>query len=196
MSAAVKLHPRAEDEYYVEPHWATALLLKHENFAGLTWDPACGSGNICKALRDAKIPFAGSDIVRRSEGDDPWWITHHDFLGTAPAPVPFDNIITNPPFFHAVGTEAFIRKALSVASGKVAVFTDVKFLASQRRADGLFAEHCPHRVWIHAKRPSCPPGAHLAAGHEAKGGTADWVWLIWCQNEQSVTTAQLGWLRS
>ncbi len=194
MSAAVKLHPRIQDEFYVEPQWATALLLRHETFTGPVWDPACGSGNICRAVRATGLTTVGSDIVERSDDDEAWWCGPLDFL-TGRGPEHVRSIITNPPFFRAVGTEAFIRKALTIASDKVAVFTDVKFLASQRRAEGLFAEHCPHRVWIHAKRPSCPPGAHLAAGHEAKGGTADWCWLVWDLKAPKVSTYQGGWLR-
>ena len=193
MSAAVKIHARADDEWYVEPTWATELLLKHEQFASVVWDPACGGGNICEVVMASGRTTLGTDIVRRAEGSDPWWRGERDFL-RSPLLGGAD-IITNPPFFRSTGTEAFIRHALAIGASKVAIFADVKFLASQRRAAGLFAEHCPNRVWIHAKRPSCPPGGYLAAGNEAKSGTADWCWLVWDCAVPRAETAELGWLR-
>ena len=107
MSAAVKLHPRADDEWYVEPQWATELLLDHEDFAPVVWDPACGGGNVCRALVAYGYAALGTDIVRRAEGSDPWWRGERDFL-TSPLLGGAD-IIVNPPFFRSVGTEAFIR---------------------------------------------------------------------------------------
>lgn len=194
MGAPVKMHARGTDDWYCEPEWATALLLQHENFGRVVWDPACGGGNVCRAVIASGRHAIGTDIVRRAEGDDSeWWVGHHDFVSDASFPV-FDDIVTNPPFFRAAGTEAFIRRALSLPAGKVVVFTDVKFLAGQRRANGLFRDHPPSRVWIHAKRPSCPPGTHLAAGHKAEGGTADWCWLVWDRAAPEGLTS-LGWLR-
>lgn len=197
MSAPVKVHARADDEWYVEPQWATALLLEHEQFGPVVWDPACGGGNICRAVIASGRQAMGTDIVRRAEGsDDAWWLGFGDFLtgDLVEDFAPSFDIITNPPFFRAAGTESFIRRALGGTAAKVAVFTDVKFLASQRRAAGLFVDHPPSRVWIHAKRPSCPPGEFIAAGNEAKGGTADWCWLVWDQQAAPGLT-QLGWLR-
>lgn len=185
---------RGEGDWYVEPQWATDILLKHERFVGLTWDPACGGGNICKAMLAVGMSPIGTDIERRAPGLDPWWQGERDFLYDPWFPYA-TNVICNPPFFKAKGTEAFIRRALSEARGKVAIFTDVKFLASQRRAEGLFAEHCPHRVWHHARRPSCPPGEYLAAGAVAGGGTADWCWLVWDNTIPKAWSYQGGWLR-
>ncbi len=77
-------------------------------------------------------------------------------------------------------TEAFIRHALKRLSlKKLAVFTDIKFLTSARRANGLYAELPPSRVWMISPRPSCPPGAYIAAGNKPQGGTADFCWIVW-----------------
>lgn len=199
---AARIFERDQHDWFVEPVEATAGLLRVERFVGPIWDPACGGGNVLRACATAGLQVAGSDIVQRVPDD----LSHlfagpFDFLTAEANPpnLPFPawhatNIVVNPPFFRARGTEAFIRKALSIARGKVAVFADVKFLASQRRANGLFAEHCPHRVWTLAKRPSCPPGAYLAAGNEAGGGTADWGWLVWDLTAPPTRTYQGGWI--
>jgi hypothetical protein len=173
-------------DWYVEPTRVTEQLLTVERFVGSIWDPACGQGNIIKTLRAAGHDAFGTDVVRRA-GNPDWFAGECDFLrGDARDAV---NVVTNPPFFRAKGTEAFIRHALAVVKGKVAVFTDIKFLASASRGEGLFREHPPHRIWILSNRPSCPPGAYLAAGNEAGGGTADWCWLVWDRPE-----TRIGWL--
>lgn len=189
-------HAWARDDldFYVEPERCTAELLSVERFLGPVWDPACGSGNVLRACCAAGLECFGSDVVCRLPPDlVRAWADEFDFLADG-APRPPTDIITNPPFFRARGTEAFVRKALTVARGKVAVFTDIKFLASARRAGGLFVEHTPHRIWVLANRPSCPPGAYLEAGGTAKGGTADWIWLVWDQLAPRAARPELGWI--
>ena len=193
-----RLFAQDPHSWYVEPVEATDGLLRVERFIGPIWDPSCGGGNVLRACRRAGYRAFGSDIVDRLNPLSKLEFAGiHDFLSDDALPTfphPPVDFIFNPPFFKARGTEAFIRKALSIARGKVAVFVDVKFLASQRRASGLFAEHCPHRVWTLAKRPSCPPGHWLAQGNEAGGGTADWCWLVWSTTEKPARTYQGGWI--
>ncbi|MGA0564155.1 hypothetical protein ACO2RV_17050 [Ancylobacter sp. VNQ12] len=184
--------------WYVEPERCTDQLAAVEAFAGRTWDPCCGGGNIVRALRRAGVSCHGTDIVRRVPDGTNWFLGERDFLTGRPLPV-WSNLVFNPPFFRAKGTEAFIRRGLELAAGnpsagKMAVFVDLKFLAGDGRANGLFAEHPPHRVWIITPRPSCPPGTFLAAGGEAEGGTADWCWLVWNLREPRRAT-EFGWLR-
>lgn len=186
-----KVWARDELDFYVEPEWATAALLGVERFVGGVWDPACGQGNIVRACRAAGYETVGTDVVRRT--NEPWFAEERDFRDEEQTWVWADNIITNPPFFRAKGTEAFARRALALAKGKVAIFADIRFLASGRRARGLYAEHPPHRIWVLADRPSCPPGEFLAAGNEAGGGTADWCWLVWDQTAPHHGTT-FGWL--
>lgn len=174
-------------DWYQEPSRCTEQLLSVETFSGNIWDPACGGGNIIKACLARGLDAYGSDIVDRGFGGV------QDFLDPVFDFVNVDNIICNPPFFRAKGTEDFIRKALTVATRKVAIFTDIKFLAGQARGSGLWADLPPSRAWILSERPSCPPGEYLAAGNEAKGGTADWVWLVWSASAPRGET-KLGWI--
>jgi hypothetical protein len=187
---------RSDDEWYQEPADVTTALLKAETFTGAIWDPCCGGGNILRAVRDAGHSYIGTDIVDRDRGDlDPDQFNLQDFLTTPPSSFLASNIIMNPPFARGVMTEAFIRHALKGPNvRKVAAFVDVRFLNSSKRAGGLYAELPPSKVWIITPRPSCPPGAYLAAGNKAGGGTADFCWLVWDRVSPGWPT-QLGWLR-
>ena len=195
-----KVWKRDDLDFYVEEPRASEALFAVEKFVGSIWDPACGGGNIIRAAIAAGYRAIGTDVAVRA-GEASWFAGALDFMGTADCLAypsecdDLENIATNPPFYRGKGTEAFIRKALQVVKGKVAVFTSIKFLAGATRANGLFAEHCPHRIWIVTPRVSCPPGAWLEAGNKAGGGTDDWVWLVWDMTAPRVTTAQMGWLR-
>lgn len=189
---------RDELDWYVEPEWVSDVLFAVEQFEEQVFDPACGAGNICSAAARAGVTsVGGSDLVKRCARPQGWhWFGKLDFLcGELPrCLVGTTNIVTNPPFFRAKGTEAFARKALSLATRKVAIFASLPFLASQRRANGLYAEFPPARVWVLAERPSCPPGEMICAGHKPKGGTEDWCWLVW-DKTAPVGETRLGWLR-
>ncbi len=198
MAASVEknAHIWARDplDWYAEPPSASQALLAVESFAGAILDPACGQGNIVLAARAAGYDAYGSDIRRRCDPNAPWWIGKCDFLAED-HPIN-GNIVMNPPFFRAAGAEGFIRKALALASGKVCAFVDVRFISGAKRAEGLFLEHPPARIWIVTPRPSCPPGEYLRAGGKAEGGSADYCWLVW---DQAAPTApgetQTGWIR-
>src|SRR5208282_5190194 len=58
---------RDQHDWYIEPEWTSARLFKEVVFRGPVYDPACGSGRIVKAAREAGYQADGSDIVRRSE---------------------------------------------------------------------------------------------------------------------------------
>ncbi|MEN0652407.1 MULTISPECIES: hypothetical protein [Hyphobacterium] len=186
---------RDELDWYVEPKAATEALLTVERFVGPIVDPSCGQGNIVETLRSAGYDALGSDIKRRT--DATWFAGEIDFLADSPASdllrqVP--NFAMNPPFFKAKGAEAFIRRALGFATGKVCAFVDIKFLAGAKRAEGLFTEFPPSRIWIITPRVSCPPGHVLVDGGKASGGTADWCWLVWDRTAPANGTS-LDWLR-
>ena len=190
--------------WYVEELRATEALLDVERFIGPVWDPACGQGNVIRACEARGVQSAGSDVQRRIPDDlGHVFAGEFDFLtadARPPAVLPFPawhatNIVTNPPFFRGRGTEAFIRRALAVAVGKVAVWADLSVIAGDRRARGLWTDHPPTRVWSVSPRVSCPPGEFLAAGGKAENGTADWCWLVWDLTTTLRAPPALGWVR-
>lgn len=193
-ATAKKAHVWAQDplQWYVEPESVTRQLLTVERFVGQVLDPCCGQGNIVRAMIDCGVVAKGSDIVCRAPGEN-WFLGERDFLQSHV--VGWSNIVMNPPFFRAKGAENFIRHALTQASAKVAAFVDIRFLTGAERANGLFAEHPPHRIWMVTPRVSCPPGAYLAAGNKAAGGTADWCWMVWDLTAPPAGISQIGWLR-
>ncbi|KAB0269010.1 hypothetical protein [Microvirga brassicacearum] len=190
---------RDELDWYVEPEASTRALLAAEGFFGDgIYDPCCGGGNIVRAaLAEGYGDSVGTDIVRRVPVDTSWFLGESDFLKADPAfaPARYRSVMMNPPFFRGKGTEAFIRRGLELCSGKLAVFTDLKFLAGSGRANSLWAEHPPTRVWMITPRPSCPPGEWLEAGNKAGGGTADWIWLVFDQTAPRTATT-FHWLRT
>ncbi len=188
---------RGEHDWYCEPPRASDALFRVEKFDGCIWDPAAGKGNIVLSAICAGYEAVGSDIVDRNPVDPPWFIGEIDFLknyrrssliaDNAP------NIVTNPPFYRAKGAEAFIRKALSLATGKVCAFVDIRFVAGDGRATGLFKEHPPTRIWVIHPRVSCPPGEYLEAGGKAGNGSSDWCWITW-DLQDPIDHTELKWL--
>lgn len=184
--------------WYVEPERCTEQLAAAERLVGWTWDPCCGGGNIIRGLRRSGVTAVGTDLIRRVPAGTHWFLGERDFLTGRPLPS-WSNLMFNPPFFRAKGTEAFIRRGFELARAnpraeRMVVFTDVKFLAGDGRANGLFDEFRPARVWMITPRPSCPPGEYLLAGGEAKDGTADWIWIVWNLREPASRT-DFDWLR-
>jgi hypothetical protein len=186
-----KIWERDPLDWYVEPESVSDALFRAERFSGNIWDPACGAGNVIWAAIRAGYGALGTDIKRRSSAL--WFHSERDFLAADQALA--QNIVCNPPFFRATGAEAFIRKALCLARGKVAMFLDIRFLAGADRASGLYAEHPPHRVWVVTPRVSCPPGEYLAAGNKAANGSADWCWLVWDLLAPAPAHPELRWLK-
>lgn len=194
---AKKAHVWQRDalDWYVEPAAVTTALLAVERFVGTVWDPCCGQGNIVTALRDGGVNAFGTDIEQRHDGGQ-WWAGQYDFLAAGdPLVTRAPNIVMNPPFFRGKGAEAFIRRALDIATGKVACFVDIRFLAGGARANGLWKDRPPHRIWIITPRVSCPPGEYLAAGNKAGGGSSDWCWLVWDLTAPPATHSETRWLR-
>lgn len=198
MTALTGKYERAALDWYVEPADVTEALLAVEHFSGAVLDPACGLGTIPKAVSNAGLNASGSDVVdRRPRGEwsDAWahgwkWFLN-DFLRDESPRV--QNIITNPPFGRGDLAMAFIEKAHAVADHKIAVFVDLRFIASAKRA-GFFSRFKPERIWILVPRPSCPPGELLQAGEIKRGGGAqDYCWLIFRPNERPAAT-EIRWL--
>lgn len=194
----IKAHTWARDpnDWYVDPADCTEALLTVESFGRRVWDPCCGQGNIVRTLRAAGHEAVGSDLVRRVEPGTPWFLGELNFLETLFKRPAAKDLVFNPPFFRAFGTEMFVRKALNIPGvRKLAVFAPYDFLAGDSRWDQLLEQYPLSRTWILTPRPSCPPGAYLLAGKKAGGGRQNWCWLIWDSSAPPSPHVQLGRVR-
>lgn len=187
----------AENDWYVEPVVATEFLLARERLPLHVWDPACGQGNILRALSAHGHQAWGSDIVDRRppSGVGCGWFCI-DFLADKPldffAGLPWA-LVCNPPYGHAKTAEAFIRRALTLPfCTKICMFLNAKFMFGQRRAGGLFAEFPPYAIYPVNPRPSCPPGQFLLDGGKASGGVENYVWMVWHPGAKDLGT-QISW---
>ena len=190
-------------DWYVEQSWVTHRLcdvveLEHD----VTYfDPACGACTIPDALAARGLMAFGTDKFRR--GASPRFLNEHDFLGDQLLLIERWcrlSIVMNPPYSYQNGTlvkglaERFVRKALAIATHKVAALLPVKWLASAGRAR-LFIEF-PPTIYILSERPTMPPGDQVAAmGKRAfKGGKVDYMWLVWDKRRPRLPYAPTFWI--
>lgn len=171
---------RDADDWYVEPEDCTLALARVEPFVGRIRDPACGGGNVVKALTAFGYgQVSGSDLVDRVH-DLPTWsfFGTSDFLTAEIYPV--DNLVFNPPFGRKGDlAEAFCRRALQAARRKVCAFLPLDFLAADDRWPRFLNEHPFSRFWVLTPRPSCLPGNLLLRGVKAEGGRKNFGWMVW-----------------
>jgi hypothetical protein len=184
-------------DWYVEESWVTERLIWAEDQRvksvgyhswGIVWDPCCGSGNVLRAFEAHGYEVLGTDIQPRtsrfSYGIHEYF-SKRDFLTYLPGgpkPKGYEySIVANPPFSYKPGiAEAFCRRALSLATEKVAMLLPLKWLASEGRAK-LFTEHPPRTIYVLSERPSMPPG-HLVAERGIAAferGKMDFIWIVW-----------------
>lgn len=187
-SAGFDKSPR---DWYVEPDWATGELIAAEREIdgdaswGTVWDPACGMGTILSRFQDNRYWVWSSDIEFRGYAGGGFF-QELDFVGNtefvrSAAPKKRFSIVSNPPYSYVKGiSEPFVRRALELATEKVAMLLPIKWQASQGR-HRLFTEFPPTRIWILSERPSMPPGAMVEAlGDKAfKRGKVDYMWVVW-----------------
>lgn len=171
------------DGWYIEPPAATAYLLAREDLSAGVYDPSCGQGNIITTCLAAGIDAVGSDIrtrMRSRRGIPAWFLGEIDFIAGDHKASWAPCIVMNPPYGRALLAEAFIRRALTLSGvEKVCAFVSSKFLFSDGRAEGLYAEAPPDRIYPVRPRPSCPPGQFLRNGGKAAGGVENYVWCAW-----------------
>jgi len=170
---------REKDDFY--PTWpaATEALLRVEQFDGAIWEPACGEGDMSRVLIDAGHEVISTDLVDRGYGE-----ARIDFLMEWQARAP--NIVTNPPFGMA---QDFVDKALSLTTGKVAMFLRLAFLESLQRGEWLPTTPLAH-VWVMSRRVPMQRGrlSEQGDGH----GVLAFAWFVW--DHSYVGKPTLGWL--
>lgn len=196
-----KRHPL---DWYVDEIWCARQLaaalgdFAREQGQGLAvWDPSCGMGNTIQAAWENGLRTHISDVVQNVA----WEVFDEidslprpvffpaDFLECESAPEPC-TIVCNPPYSYRKGiAEAFARKALALATGRVCMLVPNKWLSSQARFDLFMVDHPPLAILHLTQRPSMPPGDRIAAmGSRAfRGGMIDYCWVVW--DVQSPTIA-------
>lgn len=195
-----KIWERATDDWYQEEPAASERFFFAERFydasltkGGVIWDCCCGQGNIVRSALARGLSAVGSDIVDRHIGKRPAWYRHGvDFLKFRGKPLGA-HIVTNPPFKDGM-LEAFTRKALKIATHKVVIFAEARFVFGEDRALGLYRERPPHVIYAVTPRTSAPPGEHIMAGGKVGGGQADHVFLLWDNSVEFDGETRWRWL--
>lgn len=198
---AVRQHRRPAKQsldYLPTPPWAVRALVHHllgpDRLRGATvLEPACGAGDMARALAEFGALVQASDIadygIRAIAGAPP---AIADFLTPAPAPSTAppqaptpapDWVITNPPFALA---EAFVHRALSIAREGVAVIVRSAFAEGKGRYRRLYATTPPDIVATYAER------VPMFVGHlDPKRSTATcYAVMLWFRNGYGGDTRQ------
>lgn len=193
-AAHSKRHPL---DWYVDEIWCARQLgaalggFRKERERGLAvWDPCCGMGNTLVAAWEHGLRCWGSDLVDNFDwtsfetDDDSRWEPHWfsaDFFERCTVPARC-SLLFNPPYSYVKGiAEAFVRKAIQMAEGRVCALLPNKWLSSQSRHKLFMEDHPPAAVLHLTQRPSMPPGDRIAAmGKRAfRNGMIDYCWIVW-----------------
>lgn len=158
--------------------------MRVERFDGAIWEPACGEGHMARVLESAGYSVTSTDLVPRGFGQG-----GVDFLLEHRPLAP--NIVTNPPFKLA---EEFVRHALRLTTGKVAMLLRLQFLEGKARGR-LFAETPLARVLVFSGRLTFAARAIGGRNGDGKGGgMVAFAWFIWEHGHEGPPS--LGWLNT
>lgn len=183
-------HPQ---DWYVEQSWTVRALIAQVEFCPLytKLDPTCGLGTIPTTFAAAGFKAFGMDIVDRwLPSEPPLFLGEHDFLGHQRHMIesePLLDIIFNPPYSYDDDiAERCIRKALSIAHGKVCALLPIRWRASEKRYSFFEQEFRPLEILEFCDRPSMPPGTALHHRDPKTGaltawrrGKTDYAWYVW-----------------
>lgn len=165
-------------DFFPTPAWATHALIDNEGFHGEIWESACGNGAMSKVLEHASKSVISSDLYDRGYGD-----SGVDFLESNRQA---DNIVTNPPYNAA---EGFVRSGVTLAKRKFALLLRLAFLEGANRANTIFLEAPPSRVWVFSERITFYPAGAIQQG----SGTTAYAWFVWDKDAPSGT--ELKWFK-
>jgi len=165
-------------DFFPTPTWATFALIDNERLSGDVWECACGDGAMSKVLEQGARDVASSDLYDRGYGDP-----GVDFLKTKRKA---DNIVTNPPYNAA---EGFVRNGAKLAKRKFALLLRLAFLEGANRANTIFAQTPPSRVWVFSERITFYPAGAVRQG----SGTTAYAWFVWDKDAPSGT--ELKWFK-
>jgi hypothetical protein len=168
----------AGPDYFPTPAWATHALMENEHFEGEIWECACGDGAMSRILARDGNRVLSSDLYDRGFGE-----IGIDF-NTAKTPA--DNIVTNPPYNSA---EGFVRSGVKLAKAKFALLLRLAFLEGANRANTIFTQCPPSRVWVFSERITFYPAGAVQGG----SGTTAYAWFVWDKDAPSQT--ELKWFK-
>ena len=215
-SAVMAQRQEARDslDFFPTPPWATRALCARLERLGFdvgvktAWDPACGAGDMQRALADFFGQALASDV--HDYGDE--WrgagglYAVCDYLIPAARPdwlqrARIDWIITNPPFRLA---QEFVGQALSEARSGVAMLVRTSFLEGQDRYRRLFEYQPPllilqfsERVAMAGGRLRDPdiPSLNPVTGKVGRPSTATaYAWLVWEKNSAPSSGTRFDWI--
>jgi hypothetical protein len=165
-------------DFFPTPPWATHALIDNENFVGEVWESACGDGAMSRVIEQAARSVRSTDLYERGYGE-----AGVDFLDAGHCA---DNIVTNPPYNAA---EGFVRSGVKLARRKFALLLRLAFLEGANRANTIFAETPPSRVWVFSERITFYPAGAVQAG----SGTTAYAWFVWDKDAAGAT--ELKWFK-
>jgi hypothetical protein len=165
-------------DFFPTPAWATHALIDNEAFNGEIWESACGDGAMSRVLERASQTVISSDLYDRGYGE-----AGVDFLETKRCT---DNIVTNPPYNAA---EGFVRSGVRQARRKFALLLRLAFLEGANRANTIFTECPPSRVWVFSERITFYPAGTIQKG----SGTTAYAWFVW--DKDAANGTELKWLK-
>ena len=145
---------------------AVNYLLDFESFPKHILEPACGDGAISKILEGRGHRVDSSDLYDHGYGE----IGVNFLTDRFPR---YPAIVTNPPFYNG-GTEAFARRALQLATKKVAIFCRLVWISGSAKRHALLRELEVSRILVCGRVPMGPK----------QKGLVDYCWLIWDRLER------------
>ena len=156
---------------YPTPDIATLSLMALEDFSGIVWEPACGSGAIAKH-------FPGC-VATDLRNDNIYGETDIDFLSEYRK---VNHIITNPPYRLA---QQFVEHALECVDGKVAMLCKLAFLEGKARYS-LFQKNPIKTVYVFSKRlPLTKEG-----DTRKQSSMIPFAWFVWEKGYTGKTTVE------
>jgi hypothetical protein len=178
MSRGPSGYARRPAELYQTPAWVLDALVVHLPIVGKNiWEPACGEGQLVKAMRLHLATVIASDL---HDYGLPGALSGIDFE-TSESPKYIDGIITNPPYGKkGLLAAAFIRRALArtARGGFVAMLLPIDFDCAKSRRD-IF-ENCPaYAAKISLRRRIVWFDEPPKPGKKKNGPTENHAWFIW-----------------
>lgn len=154
---------RRKMDDYETPDAETRVLTRIVKFKGPILEPAAGSGRMARVLAyETGHKVTKADL---KNGQD---------FTTRKALWPGD-VITNPPYKDNL-IEAFARKAMGIADGKVALLVEGKWLWGQKRGEGLFIDFVPETIIIITGRIYFYEGT---SNKRIKSQFYSHCWVVW-----------------